>query len=507
MSNYSKHNYDLTNSANDQTANLTASQAAARSIAKKTDSPFTHFEVLFCIYALLFYTEVWWTFVSHLGPVILLIRYSILGISMILLSFRAKTLIKILPKGKWLWLYGAVCILSMAWTINAGETLIGILQVFVQVSVFGLYFTSRFNPKHQLYILACALAITISINLFYVIALPSIGIHSDDKFAGAWKGIYANKNAFSGTMLWSMAVFYILSFKDTNKLATRLARIGLFISPILVILSTSKTALVLSFALIVVLMLWSRYSWQGRRTVLILDLGLLSTLVIVGGVISEWVAIVTGLGKDPTLSGRTVIWAGAIAQIHRKPLLGYGYTAFWTPDNPAARSIGDALYPGFYTFHSHNGFIDVILNVGWVGFAIFTIGFISTWTLALKYAYKASSPGDTWPLAVMILVTLYNTTESTLITDNMDWLFYVLAFLSVRIWPQQKVLATAKIQASATTELAHRTANRPTSSHIPTSNIQTSNIPTSNIPTSDTPAAETSTTADALPNTAADSSC
>ena len=273
-------------------------------------------------------------------------------------------------------------------------------------------------------------------NLFYVVALPSVGIHTDDKFQGAWKGFYANKNAFSGVMLWSLAVFYLLSFRNNNRTVTRLARAGLFVAPILVILSTSKTALILFIFLLVSLIGWSRYQWKGRRTVLTIDIALLSFLVFVVGIISQWVALVTGLGKDPTLSGRTTIWTSAIAEINQKPLVGYGYSAFWTEDNPAARRIGDALYPGFYTYHSHNGFLDILLNLGWLGLGLFMVGFISTWVLALKYAYKPQSPGDSWPLAVMVLVTLYNTTESTLISDNINWLFYVMAYFSVRIWPR-----------------------------------------------------------------------
>ena len=423
MSNHSVANYNATPSA---TSNVT-----------RVDSPLTHFEVVFCVYAILFYTEFWWALTGALGPIILLIRYSVLGISMVLLSLRAKTLVRILPKGKWLWIYCVIGALSIAWSIDVGLTFIGVLQTLIQVSVFGLYFASRFNPKHQLYIIGSALGITVLVNLFYIALLPSIGIHTDDKFMGAWKGFYANKNAFSGVMLWSLAVFYLLSFKDRNRVATKIARVGLFMAPILVILSTSKTALILFIFLLASLIIWGRYLWQGRRTVLAVDIALLSTLILVGGIISQWVAIVTGLGKDPTLSGRTIIWESAIAQINQKPLFGYGYAAFWTEDNPVARRIGDALYPGFYTYHSHNGFLDILLNVGWLGLGLFMIGFISTWVLALKYAYKPQSPGDSWPLAVMILVTLYNTTESTLTSDNINWLFYVLAYLSVRIWPRQ----------------------------------------------------------------------
>lgn len=369
-------------------------------------------------------------------PAIIPIRYSILGISLIFLSLRAKTLFRILPRGKLLWFHFGICILSVTWSIYPTLTIEGIVQTLLQVAAFGLYFVSRFNPKHQLYILACALGITVMVNLLYAIALPSVGRHVGDKFDGAWKGFYENKNEFSGKMVWSLAVFYMLSFKNTNPLVMKIARVGIIICPVLILLSTSKTALVLFVVLLSGVAIWRKYSWQGRRTILTLDIALLSLIFLVGGVVSQWVGIVSSLGKDPTLSGRTDIWIGAIAQINQRPLLGYGFSAFWTEDNPAALRIGDNLHPGFYTYHAHNGLLDILLDIGWLGLIVFMLGFISTWILALKYAYKPDSPGDSWPLAVMILVTIYNTTESTFLTDNINWLFYVLAFLSVRIWPR-----------------------------------------------------------------------
>ena len=427
----------------DRTATGEATLATASRNTAKVDSPLTHFEVVFCIYAILYYTDFWWAITGTLGPTIALIRYSILGISIILLSLRANTLLRTLPKGKWLWIYCAVSALSITWTINTELTFTGVLQKLLIVSVFSLYFVSRFNPRHQLYVIGCALGITVFVNLFYVFALPSIGIHTDDTFLGAWKGFYNDKNSFSSVMLWALAVSYILSFNNNSRFITRLARVGLFISPIIVILSTSRTALVLFILLFVSLTIWSRYLWKGLRTVLTLDITLFSTLIIVGSIISQWVEIVTGLGKDPTLSGRTVLWASAMNQISQRPLLGYGFNAFWTKDNPAARRVGDALYPGLFAHHPHNGFINILINTGWLGLSIFLIGFISTWVLALKYAYNPQSPEDSWPLAVMVIITLHNTTESTLISSNIAWLFYIMAYLSIRIWPRQPIQARA----------------------------------------------------------------
>ncbi len=159
--------------------------------------------------------------------------------------------------------------------------------------------------------------------------------------------------------------------------------------------------------------------------------------MVVRGVISNWVAIVSSLGKDPTMSGRTVLWHSSIIEIQQRPWLGHGFAGFWTEDNPAAMGIGESLSPGFYAHSAHNGFLNIALDVGWVGLGLFLIGFLSTWILALKYAYGAKSPEAFWPFAVILLVTIYNLVESSLNSEDINWLLYVLTYFSLRIWPQR----------------------------------------------------------------------
>ena len=75
------------------------------------------------------------------------------------------------------------------------------------------------------------------------------------------------------------------------------------------------------------------------------------------------------IGKDPTLTGRTVIWAYVIQDIWIKPWLGWGYYGFWTMSNPAAVEVSDAM--GFVVPHAHNGLLEFLLSVGVLGTALF----------------------------------------------------------------------------------------------------------------------------------------
>ena len=75
---------------------------------------------------------------------------------------------------------------------------------------------------------------------------------------------------------------------------------------------------------------------------------------------------------DPTLTSRTEIWAFSSDMIDLRPWLGYGFGSFWsTGDNgPVA-----LLAPGFIARlnHSHNGYFDIIIQIGYFGFVVFLI--------------------------------------------------------------------------------------------------------------------------------------
>jgi len=88
-------------------------------------------------------------------------------------------------------------------------------------------------------------------------------------------------------------------------------------------------------------------------------------------------------GADPTkLTGRLPIWSHAFDQFTEQPVLGYGYGAFWTLGRLAEfeRLNGWALY------HSHSTYIESLLNLGIVGFALglFTLATVFHRSISLQ---------------------------------------------------------------------------------------------------------------------------
>jgi exopolysaccharide production protein ExoQ len=84
--------------------------------------------------------------------------------------------------------------------------------------------------------------------------------------------------------------------------------------------------------------------------------------------------ILNFLGKDATLTGRTDLWSFVEIRISQRPLLGWGFDAFWSPINPAANEISTNLR--WVVPQAHNGLLELLLEVGAIGTSLFAIVFL-----------------------------------------------------------------------------------------------------------------------------------
>ena len=303
------------------------SAASSRSNAS-SQSGIALFERGYSIVCWLFFGNGIGTLVGDQDMIMKLLRYGILLVALLLLCARWKTTLRALAKGGILWLLVGLMLASVAWSISPAYSTDSIRGEVLPMTAFALYFASRFNIREQMQIIAITLGIGAVLSLFYAVAVPSIGRHVGDEFDGAWKGIYPQKNNFSTTMTLTMLVFFVLSLVNSDYKEQRLARLGLFFSVALIILSTSKSGLIVFILMLIVVLLSRLFRWRGRRSILVLDIGGLVLLGLGAGLSVTWQAIVIGLGKDPTLSARTYIWAGSLEKIMQEPLLGLRQSGF-----------------------------------------------------------------------------------------------------------------------------------------------------------------------------------
>ena len=146
--------------------------------------------------------------------------------------------------------------------------------------------------------------------------------------------------------------------------------------------------------------------------------------------------VLSVLGKDATLTGRTVLWSKVVNHIQDRPVLGHGYGAFWEPSARASEQVRAAI--GWDTPHSHNALLDEWLDLGLVGVLLL----IGAYLLAIGRAWAAlrASPDvdGLWAMAFLTMVFLGNTTESSLLQSI---LIPRTLFVAVSSMPSQKTLS------------------------------------------------------------------
>jgi O-antigen ligase len=343
------------------------------------------------------------------------------------LIIQRKEAFLMLSRSKSLLLFVGLICGSVLWSQAPGLTLRS-LVIPLRLTVFALYLSLRFSINTQLRLIAWSLGIGAVLSLFLGTFVPSYGVmgadfstvlegSQEEAHMGSWKGAYGHKNPLSRAMSLGTIVFLLLAAIERRKVLL-LSLAGLCIT--LVILSSSKTGLVV---LVTLLGLFPLYRWvqlsSGKIAVCISCLVLLvglSVLVMVGN--SD--VLFTVLGRDATLTGRTDLWDSTWQQVMQHPWLGYGYNAFWktTLVLPVWNDVG------WKVPHSHNGFLDLCIDVGLVGLLIFLTSLLSFCIRAIQYARTRLTFEGVWPLMFLSIFVLYNMTESSILRQGYIYLIY-----------------------------------------------------------------------------------
>jgi O-antigen ligase len=134
------------------------------------------------------------------------------------------------------------------------------------------------------------------------------------------------------------------------------------------------------------------------------------------------------IGKDPTLTGRTDVWSYVLDDIQKRPILGWGFCAFWSSNNPAALEIWTALR--WVVPHAHNALLEMLLEVGIVGAAFFLFLWARNIALALRCMNTSAKELAISSLLCCIGVFVQGITEPVLIEPNI-WMivFFITGLL------------------------------------------------------------------------------
>lgn len=349
-----------------------------------------------------------------------------------LLTIRWRKVLYVLQRDRYIWVILALVLLSFFWSEIPGRTLSRSFS-FTGSTLLGVYFATRYTVKQQLQLLGWTFGLVVGLSLGYALLLPKYGIMGG-VHAGAWRGIYTHKNNFGKMMTLSSIVFTLLLLSGQKQ---RLwFSLGLGLSVMLLLLSTSKGALVNVVAM------WSAIAvcrlFRLQYHLLVISLG---SIAIAAGGASLWLVdnlesiVVDVLGKDLTLTGRTDLWMSVLEMIKQRPWLGYGYQAFWNGlDGPSA-VVWRA--EAWRVPDAHNGFLDLLLQLGIVGMVVFLVGYFANIVGSIIRLRRMAGSEFIWPVPFLIFMILSNLPETSLMRANdIFWVLYVAIALS-RLMPPE----------------------------------------------------------------------
>jgi O-antigen ligase len=232
-----------------------------------------------------------------------------------------------------------------------------------------------------------------------------------------WIGVTTHKNSLGHLCLvvvfflvWSLVKRWKERDASISKSQTRADLFILFITLILLkgpSDSYSVTAIVsLTVGLVTfICLLWMK---KNKMYMGVTTLTITMTICIVFGIVTFFVGgstlegVTSTVGRDDTLTGRTVTWAQLVPVAMQQPIFGLGFGEFWNSFTREKYMMSNA----------HNGYLDVLLELGFTGLLLFSIFLLSSCRQARRLLPDDFYWGALW-ICFLVMAVVYNISESS----------------------------------------------------------------------------------------------
>ena len=315
----------------------------------------------------------------------------------------------------------AFAFLTALWSLFPDVTLRRSIA-FMFTTVFGIWMALRFRFPEIMRLLVVGLSFLMFVSFFMIFAMPTIGLDSA-QHVGAWKGVFFQKNVTGRMMVWLVLALVWLDWqKEQSRWVTRPL---ILLAMLLIVMSRSGTGLVTSVLVSVALLSTTmlRGSIRSFAPTMALLTALLVIMVTAGA--TFWYDVLYALGRDPTLTGRTVLWQHIVQSVTERPLLGYGYAAYWFGFNgPGASFTRD-----WGITSAHSGWLELTLDLGLVGVALVLV-VLSRMLFQGFFAarYGNSRAEAAWAFAVGCALLAVSVSESVFAErHSMNWVIATIA--------------------------------------------------------------------------------
>lgn len=323
-----------------------------------------------------------------------------------------------LHENVWLAVLFVFMLISISWSAVPFMSLKRWIREIVAI-VMGLVVLTEKRPREAIEcVVRRTVYILIPTSLLLIKYFPQYGIdYVPWTGARMWIGVADQKNNL-GQLTGLAAFFLVWNLRKRWRLpdSQKIRYLTLADSAILIIalyLSKGSDAGFSATSVIMLavgLMLYFGFLWLKKKGVIPsrrMIMGYFAFLIFYGTLVPLIGKLPAGditsiVGRDSTLTERTLHWAALVPAAMTKPFLGHGLGAFWTTKTMAS----------FY-WPAHNGFLEIVLVLGLVGLVLFSIFLVSSAGKAQNHLAREFDWGVLW-ICWLTMALLNNITESSL---------------------------------------------------------------------------------------------
>jgi exopolysaccharide production protein ExoQ len=274
--------------------------------------------------------------------------------------------------------------------------------------------------------------VVVPVSILFIRYFPDLGRTYDKSGQPEWTGVGTDKNALGMIcLIFGLAALFrflqVRQGKETpGKRGPLIAQGGLIVMAAYLLYEAHSATAISCFLLGGGVMVLTQLLRAARRPAV---LHLLVATVVIVPISAMFLGIgsglLTDLGRNSTFTGRTAIWHAALG-IANNPLLGAGYESFWLGQrlNEVSRSIQQGVN------QAHNGYIEIYLNLGWVGLVLLACLFISGYKRIVP-AVRRQMQGGSLRLAFFVVAVAYNLSEGGFKMMHPVWIVFLLSIVAV----------------------------------------------------------------------------
>ncbi len=359
------------------------------------------------------------------------------GVAAIYVMSRFNKVIKLLQSCNPMFLiFIGYAALSVIWSIDVGVSTSRVIHLYIVfVSCIAVALVGGHERRFQ-EVTRPIVTVLLLGSLMLGLVAPELAITppSAQDSSSLWHGLTTQKNqlgslASFGVLFW----FHAGAAKEVKLWA---ATLWGGVSLVCLLLSHSSTSLMATVLVCMFLILFFRAPSVTRRQMpyligvfaIVILLYTFAVLKVVPGLDILLKPITYLTGKDTTFTSRTEIWDIIKAHIQLSPVLGSGYAAYWAGPLPSSPSYVFLQQMYFYPFEAHNGYLDVINDLGYMGLIVL-LGYIGVYIRQSITLLKINYAQAGLYLAMLFQQLLTNLSESHWFFISHDLVILTLATL------------------------------------------------------------------------------